>query len=312
LPKFSAFNPFGALRFSSRPSHGEKFYREIVKALGNGKNYTTDFNSLAMARVYAQSMAFGRCQYTLERAGSQFRPSRALELLPALEKEYGLVPDSTASIGERRAELAIAAWIARGGRRSNVEAILTELFGAAFVTYVTIPTANAVISPTNAATRGVYAAPGSPRAAFRTSVAVSRTGTTVTISAQLLAGTGAVPEPGSRVVIDPGDPGRVEAVSVISATLAGATLSLTATFAHAHNAGVILATGRHPNLVSTKRRNLFLLSPAAVRDNANRRRLNKAAHRLVRAVSTWSMTDGSGPFRVGHGRLGITTIGIVT
>lgn len=309
MPRPSAFN---STHFSSRKPHGDVMYREMVKLLGSGQNYTEEFDSLAMARVYANARAFGRCLYTIERAGSQFRPSRALELLPALEREYGLVPEPGAGIADRQAELAVAAWVARGARRSNVEAVLVELFGSAFLEYITVATANAAVSTATPASRGVYDKPGTQRSAFRILSAITTLGAPITVQATYVAGLKEAPSSGARFIVDPGDLGRVEAAAVASASLSGETLTLTATFTRPHNAGVVMATGRHPHLTTSKRRNLFVFTSTATRDNATRRRLHRAAHKLLRGVSTWSITDGSGPFKVGVGRLGITTIGEVT
>lgn len=312
MPKFSAFNPFGQLRFSGRPSHSEQIYKEIVAALGGGENYTDDFDSLAMARVYANAMAFGRLKYALERAGSQFRPTRVLELLPDLEREYGLVPEPGATIPQRRAELVVAAWIARGARRTNVEAVLAQLFGEGAVEYLTVALANVAMSLGAPENRGAYARPGTPRMAFRLNAAMVTTNAPVTVQATLVAGDGVAPAVGSRIVVDPADHGRVETVTVAAVTLTGTLLTLTTTFTKAHVAGAVLATGRHPNIVTNKRHNLFVTSAASARENRMRRRLDRAAYRLLRGVSTWSITDGSGPFKVGVGRIGITTIGAVT
>lgn len=310
MPRFSAFQ---STHFTSEPSHQEKIYDEMVRLLGSGQNYTDDFDSLAMARIYAFAMAFGRVKYELERAGSQFSPDKALDLLPALEREYGLVPEQGATVSERRRDLAVAMRVARGARRTNVESVLAELFGSAFIKYITIPVANAVLSTSTPAARGVYDLPGTPRTIWRLTHAISLTFTPVAIELEIVAGDRVAPEPGRRVVIDSGDHGRVEAVTVATAAFVGPTLmSLTATFTKAHTAGTLLATGRHPNLASTKRRNLFLMSADAVRENKKRRKLHRNAHRLLRGVSVWAATDGSGPFKVGVGRLGITTIGTVT
>lgn len=308
MPRPSAFN---STHFSSRKPHGEQIYREWGKSLGSGKNYTTDFNSLAMARVYAFAMALGRCKYALERAGSQFRPTRTLELLPALEAEYGLVPDPSSGINERRAELAVAAVIARGASRTNVESVFVALFSADFFSYFTVDVADAVTSTGAPESRGVYAKPGTPRTVWRTTAAIANTGIPVSIVCSLAAGDVVAPNEGSRLVIDPSDHGRVEAVTVTSASIVSGQLHLTATFAKPHVAGVAVASGRHPNVTTSKRHNTFVMDTAAVRANKTRRRLNRAAARLVRGVSTWSATDGSGPFRVGEGRLDITTIGVV-
>lgn len=309
MPRFSAFTELPALRFSSRPSHGERFYHEIVKSLGGEENYDTDFNSPAMARVYADAMAYGRALYALERATSQIRPARAYELLPALEREYGVVPEPGSTISQRQTEVAVAAIIARGARRSNVEAVLAQLFGNGFVEYITTSVDDAVLSSADPEETGVYDAPGTPRSAFRLIDAIAVTGTPISAQARLVAGLAAAPEAGSRFIIDPGDYGRCEAVSVAGALLVGNDLLLTATFTKAHTQGTVLATGRHPNLATTKRLNLFKMSTAAATDARTRRRLNRAADRLLRGVSTWSIVDDSGPFRVGVGRLGITTVG---
>lgn len=308
MPRFSAFN---STHFTSESSHQEKIYDEMVKLLGNGQNYTDDFNSLAMARVYANAMAFGRLKYALERAGSQFRPSRVLELLPDLEREYGLIPEPGATIAQRRAELVVAAWIARGARRTNVESILAQLFGAGAVRYVTVALAQVAMTTGAPEARGVYARPGTPRLAFRLTTPIANTGIPLTVTAQLVAGDGVAPAVGSRVAVEPNSHARVEAVTVDAAALVGAALTLTATFTKPHSIGTVIATGRHPNLVTNKRHNVFVTSSVAARTNKTRRRLDRAAYRLLRAVSTWSTTDGSGPFKVGVGRIGVTTIGVM-
>lgn len=312
MPKFSAFNPYGALRFSSRPSHGEKIFREMVRAVGGEQNYSTDFDGMAMARLYAFAMAFGRCKYALERTGSQFRPDRVLELLPALEKEYGIAPERNATLAQRRADLAAAAQIARGARYTNVVEVLTALLGDDFVSYLPTDVADAVVTTTMPQSRGVYDKPGTLRSVFRLTSHVSRINAAITVQAEFVTGAKAAPAPGARFVLDTGDPGRVEAVTVTAATLTGTTLTLTATFTKPHSSGTVLATGRHPNLVGSKRHNLFVLTADGAPNNRARRRLHRAARRLLRETSTWAITDGTGPFKVGQGKLGLTTIGAVT
>lgn len=305
-PRFSAFN---STHFTSKPSYEERIYAEMVKSLGSGKNYSIEFDSLVAARLYANAMAFGRCKYAIERLGQQFRPSRALENLPLLEREYGLVPEPKASIAQRRAEVVVAARVARGARRSNVEAILRDMFGDDFLEYVTTPIADAIVSPADPTETGVYERPGSPRAAFALLVPVARIGTPITVGLRRLAGTSAALRVGARVTVDSGDYGRTEAVEVTAVATAGEQINLTATFTKPHNRGVVLATGRHASQYTSKRHNLFVLSAAAARDAHARRRLHRVARRLLRAISGWSVVDTSGPFRIGQGQLGITTVG---
>src|ERR1041384_5986352 len=164
MPRFSAFQ---STHFTSEPSHQEKIYDEMVRLLGSGQNYTDDFDSFAMARVYAFAMAFGRVKYELERAGSQFRPDLALGLLPALGGERGLVPEQGASISERRRDLAVAMRVARGAKKTNVDSVLVELLAADFVKYITVPVGSAVLSASDPRTTGVYDPPGTPRTIWR-------------------------------------------------------------------------------------------------------------------------------------------------
>ncbi len=308
MPRPSAFN---SSHFTSKPSYEEQIYGEMVKSLGSGKNYSDDWDSLVAARLYANAMAFGRCKYAIERMGQQFRPSRALENLPILEREYGVIPEQGAGINERRAEVVVAARIARGASRTNVEAVLTKLFGGDFVSYVTVPSASAVVSPATPTDSGVYDKPGSLRGAFEIIEPISRTGVAITVGCRLLAGSSQTLRIGARFVIDSGNYGRQEAVTIAAIVQLGAVFTLTATFAKPHNVGTVFATGRHASQVTSKRSNLFVLSDTAATDAKKRRRLHRAARRLLRGISTWSASDDSGPFTVGGGILGVTTIGSV-
>ncbi len=281
----------------------------MVKSLGSGKNYSTDWDSLVSARLYANAMSFGRCKYAIERLGQQFRPTRALENLPALEREYGIIPEPGSSIEQRRAELVVAARIARGASRSNVEAVLTALFGADFVSYVTVPIADVVLSPNVPTDSGVYVKPGSLRGVFELLTPVSRTNVSVTVQCRLLAGNAQTLRIGQHVAVDSGNFGRQEAVTVVAVAPSGDNFNMTATFTKPHNVGILFATGRHASQATSKRCNLFVLSDTGAADAKTRRRLHRAARRLLRGISTWSAADDSGPFTAASARLGITTIG---
>lgn len=308
MPRFSAFN---STHFTSAPPYEEQIYEEMVKSLGSGANYSDDFDSLVAARLYANAMAFGRVKYEIERQGREFLPTKALENLPKLEREYGLIPEPGASINARRAEVVVAARVARGASRTNVEAILTELFGSDFLSYVTVPIADVVTSPASPADAGVYVKPGSLRGVFQTLAPVSLTNQPMTVAVRLIAGSEQTLRAGVRVAIDSGNYGRQEAVTVTAVTPSGSNYNMDATFTKPHNSGTVLATGRHANQATSKRCNLFVLSNAAATDAKKRRRLHRAARRLLRGISIWSASDSSGPFTVGSGVLGITTIGAV-
>ncbi len=307
MPRFSAFN---STRFTSKPSYEEQIYREMVKALGSGENYSIDFDSLVAARLYANAMAFGRCKHEIERQGQQFRPTKALENLPSLEREYGLVRGRRASIAQRRADLVAAARLPRGASRNNVESVLRELFGSEFLAYVTTPTNEATVSPASPETVGVYDPPGSQRAVFELLQAVAVTGQPKAIQVRLLAGNQQVLRQGSRAAVDPGDYGRREAVTIDAVTqINGTTFTIKATFVRPHNKGTVLAMGRSANQYTSKRLNTFVMSDNAASAAKSRRRLHQAARQLLRSISTWEVIDRSGPFTVEGGRTEITTIG---
>lgn len=289
--RFSAFAPFGHLRFSSRPTHGQRIYGDMARQLGGGENYSEGFDSLAMARVYANAMAFARGLYTLERAGNQYRPDRALEILPALERDFGLIPDPGDRLGERRRALAAAMRIARGARRSNVESVLRDVLGEHFIAYITTDAEDAALSTEDPASVGVYAPPGTQRSVFRLLDPVLMPGAPNAVRYESVAG--ARPEllAGDRVIVDAGDYGRAEAVTIegVEVSTDGAS-NLTATFLHPHDRGTVIATGRHPNQTTSKRHNVIVLSEEAIRVDRLRNKANRVLRRLLRGVSTWTLT----------------------
>jgi hypothetical protein len=116
---------------------------------------------------------------------------------------------------------------------------------------------------------------------------------------------------GDKFVIDVSSYTRVETVEVATVVTTNTMLSVTGTFTQPHDRDVLMTTGRHPNQATSKRHNLFILSDAAAVDGVKRKRFHRAIRRLLRGVSTWSLGDASGPFKVGVGRIGVTTIGEV-
>jgi hypothetical protein len=302
LPRPSAFN---STHFSSRPPHGELIYKQMVADLGSGENFSDDFDSIASARIYANAMTFARAKYALERAGSQFRPSRTLELLPALEAEYGIVPEPDATTAERRSELAVAMRIARGANRVNVEEILTALLGDDFVSYETIDAADAVQTAASPEDEGIYVTPGTERSVYTLTDSVLFTGTPVTVGYEFVTGAREELSAGDVIIVDAGNHGRIEPVTITSATAS----TLTATFTKPHTSGVQMATGRHPYLMSSKRHNVFVLSEDGMASARTQTKANRTIRRMLRGVSTWALTDSTDAFTVGEGLLGVTLIG---
>lgn len=307
MPHFSAFARFGHLRFSKRPPVSQRIYEEMRQNAGP-ENWSGDFYSLASARMYANAMLFGRTHGAIERGGNQFRPNRALELLPRLEREYGIRPDPGERIPSRRQTLAAHAKIPRGARRDNVMTVMTELLGDDFLGYYVVPFADLQLSTLSPVAVGVYDRPGTERTVFRLTQSVATIGSPLTRTFERVTGAAERPLVGSKVIVDPGHFGRVEAVTIDGAT----DSTITATFLNPHDAGTAFATGRHPFVASSKRHDVFVLSQAANRNRRLRNKAHRAARRLLRAVSTWNLTEETAPGQIGPFTLNVSGLGLIT
>lgn len=308
--RFSAFTGFGHLRFSGRKPYGQEIYEDRVRNRGDGKVWTKEWGSLVSARDYATSMLIANARHFVERAGRQFRPTKAQEVLPVLERQYGLVPTSTATVPERQAELAAAMKISRGARAENVSSVLTDLLGTELIGYVTINTSSAVASSTTPGSVGNYPKAGSLSTVIALTDGVSTTASQ-TVPYTYVAGNTARLKAGQTIWVDGGHYGRAETVTLTAVT----DTHITATFAKPHDAGTYATSARAPFLASTKRHNYVMLSAAAARNPEKRRKVHRAMRKLVRSVSTWDIVEenspGSGvagPFTIGSSEIGIHPI----
>lgn len=317
MTRFSAFCRFAnGARFSSKMTHGERIFHDMNRNMGGEKNYSSDLDSLTGAETFATAMLMARCLYTVERAGSQFRPLKAVEQLPQLEHEYGVIPERDDTIHDRQRTVAAHAKIPRGARYENVVAVLTELLGEDFIAYRPTPSAEVVeYPPSDPASVGVYKRNGTQRSVFFTLLPISLLNIPVVMPYVPHVGAKTRLFAGDQVIVDPGDLGRVEAVTITAAT----TTTFTATFTKPHDDNAPVATGRHPHLITSKRENLFVLSATALRSGRSRAKANRAIRRLLRAISIWHLTEettpGSGtvgPFKVNEGQIGYTALGAVT
>ncbi len=122
---------------------------------------------------------------------------------------------------------------------------------------------------------------------------------------------------GDVLVVDPVSNLQIERITVTGIDAIG-TLWRTfiGTFTKAHSADVPATTMSFPYWRSTKRHNLIVLTDVAALDAETRRKANEWCARLLRGSSTWSLAGETaagvtGPWRVGAGRVGVTTIGEV-
>lgn len=300
--KFSAFSYFGAFAFSGKPPKGQAIFEAMRNSLGG--NYSEENDGHQTARLYAQARMLANALYTLERAKNNANPRKARELLGELEIEWGLFPAADSTVAERCAALAARMLLPRGARRENVEDALSTLLGSDFVEYHEQPA-----SPATGGGSGVgnFPNPGTPAKRIRILTGIS-TGLgapkTVTFSA-LDGGDNPKLVVGEKLVVDPG--GLIELVTVTAATAS----TFAATFNKPHDPSVVATGGYFPYWTSTQRRNLIELSSEAAADPEIRRQVSDILRRVLRGVSTWDIADNSGPFKVGVGKIGITTIGAI-
>lgn len=307
MPRLSAFTPCGHLTLSGRHAHGQDIYEQLRAGMSPDKGYTTAWDSNVQATLYARAMAVASAQYTLERAGNQNDPRTATEMLPELERDFRAVPGPFDTAQDRRDRLAVKVLASRGARRESVEDALTTALGDGFRAYLTTDTADAAVDSAAPGDVGNFVAPGTPPKVVRLTNGASITGLSSTVAYELLLGEAL--QVGETLCVDP-DPGQTRTERVTVTALGSGTL--TTTFQHGHDVDTVGTAGYAPVWTSTKRHALVVLSDAAAVDAESRRVASETMARMVRGVSTWDVCDDSGPFKVGVGRLGVTTIGAVT
>jgi hypothetical protein len=308
MPRFSAFTPFGHLAFSGKPSHGESIYRTLRDNFGDV--FTTDFNSVQQARLYAQAMCLAASQYTLDRAYNNRTPAKATELLPALEKDHQVIPSPRSTLNQRRAYLSAFQKIGRGNRREAVEDALRTLLGSAFIRYTTTAPADIVATPASPEIPGVFAGPGAKKKVFAITqdVVPTLSVAVLTVPFTSLGGTEA-PMVGEKYCVDPDS--RSPNIEQITITGVGPG-TISAIFLRAHAAGT-LAVRPHPYWISNQRVNTIVVTQAAAQDPETRRKINELMARIARSVSIWQIVQGTttGFFTSDDPVLGLPDINVV-
>lgn len=287
---FSAFARFGnGFRFSGKQPVGQTIYESLRD--GMGAAYEEDFDGRQQARLFAQAMCLSAAQYEVERAGNQQNPLTADELLPALERDYQVVPRYTDTKNERRRVLDARRKVTRGSRAEAVEDALRTLLGDAFIAYEPTPAADAVVWPATMDEVGVFARAGAQKKVFRLNAPVVTTGVAKTVSYTSIGGTDA-PLAGEFYTVDPDS--RCPSIEKILLTAATPT-TITAVFTKAHRIGAVAARP-HPLIVSTKRYNRIVVTLAAATDPETRRKIAAQMRRQLRGVSRWCIVSDEGTF----------------
>lgn len=310
MPHCSAWTPCGLLTLSDEKPLAQAIYESSAAAYGG--QISTEEGSRLDAHLYAQAIGLAAASATIQHAAAQAFPSGLLEMLPVRERELQIVPGPTDTVAERRAVVAARRRLPLPPTRTNIENALRDVLGDDFLELRTTSAAGAFVWPASAsATQLHFAAPNAPIKYARLADAVTPGARTVPYqSVSLPMSPQPAPSPDILVddvlLVDPENSARSETVTVTAAN-AGA---FTATFTQAHDEGCLATTASLPQWQSSKRASLIIVSASAARDPVKRAKVDDIMRRMARAVSTWSITSG-GPFKVGRGRLGVTTIGAI-
>lgn len=287
-----------------------------MAAWGGAANFDQDFNGPHASRAFADAMGIATAMRTLERAGNQGDPRLVGELMADMERDWGVVLDSTLTPEERRPVLELARRIPAGCRRENVERCMRELLGDGFIAYRTCQPTEYTAFPSNPATAGNWPQPGAPSKLWRTTEAISITGTPITVGVEFIGGSVDPLLPGETAILGAGLHGLAEKVTIASATSTTVTITCT----RAHDSGSYITTALYPYWFSSQRSELIVVTEATLQNAPLRKRLNELCHKLFRGTSQWLICtspvvpgaglDGwIGPFRIGEGRIGVTPLG---
>lgn len=319
MAQFSAFAPFGLFDFSSDTSPAESAYNAIV---GNvGKAFAPTVGSYAEAKIFAIAIMLGCAKATIRRAANQRVPTKSVDKLPTLERNYGIVPGPTDTVIQRQDRVAARKMLMRGSREEAVTTELIALLGADLIKYRVAKAADRVVYPTDPRTVGTF-----PRVDAELlfgvldepigfpSSAVAVHVTLRTASTRPLAG--------MKITIEPEVDGIAEAADIVSWTpdTVGGQPSLTSgtlvvSCANPHSEGAQI-TNASPLWRSTQREVCVIVSIAAAKDAETRRKIHEIMARHCRTATRWEIMAASssttvGPFLVGAGNntIGATAIG---
>lgn len=300
-------------RCSSRKPVGRRLYEQIIESHG-GAYQNESFTGPFAARSFALAMAIARARSTLERAKNQADPLKCYDLLTSHERHYGLSPASTDSLDDRRRALAAAMLLTLGPKRGNVEYQLQTALGDDFVAWVTTEAGPATSYPDNPwESCGVFNNPPAWKT-IRITQSIAFTGTSLTVPWTHEAGDDGELLVGDKLVVQPGDFGQQELVTVTARTQS----TLTATFSRPHEANSMAIRRPWPFWCSISKLSMVVVKNGRARDPVLREKATRVLRKLLGNGSAWDIveenspagtTGGIGP---GFGEPNITSIQQVT
>lgn len=309
MPKFSAFTPFGMLKFSSAPSRGELIYRSMYAMKADA--FDLSVGGYHEAKVYAQSMGIARGRYALERAFNNQNPLKAIELLPALEKNWAVIPSETDTLLDRQLAVAARMMLVRGATREAVTAGLQAILKTHFIALRTFNVNEAVVEEPTGSFGPTFARHDLPFKVIRLTGPVAHLSVPTTVPY-----TNADPTAGPILVqkddvfmVQPENTGLAEVVTIISAT----DTDLTAIFQHSHDVDSFATTQNWVNWTSTQRIYMIVVDNYAALDAETVRRVDDFMGKASRGVSSWDIVQPTSPgaSTVGPFTLDVSALGTV-
>lgn len=302
MPDLSAFTEIGLLFLDGNTPLAERIYDSIWANLGTqfGRDGHTD------AKVYAWSLGMARALRASQIVEEQLDPSAIYDLLTARELEYGIIVAPTATLAERRGELAASMFLARGGTYGNISQALADMIGSAFVAYQTTSKSIATSYPTSPpGLAGNFQKPKVKRGIYQITEPIIVTGTTISVAYTPLDASQPALRYRDKIVIEPEHTDLAERVTVLSGTT---TTSLQIACSLPHTSGCFVTTAPWPLWLSTKRYSYIQLTTAGAYDAETRRKVHALMGKMARGVSTWRIVTDLAPFLLDDSSLDFTAL----
>lgn len=320
--QFSAFAG-GGLRFTSKPPAAESIYESLRESWGS--LFTDDEDAAINVETFAQAKTLGLAAETLQRAGNEANPIYCTELLPKLEIDWRTNPSPSTTMHERRGLLAAAMAVKGGDSIESLTAGLQGIIGSGLLTIIQQPVSGTWggggVYPAPVDLQdvdggpGLFAPAGTRYKSIQLNEAVYRPFQAVVY--RYLDGDELPLVPGDRIIIAPGHFGRMETVTVLSATAnAGYPGSLQifwANFRLPHDPDDIATTMARPVWTSYRRFLHVVVSDEVLRNRPLCQRCDEfmaktAGHGVQWALVAASGNGTTGPFTIGMSNIGETPI----
>lgn len=329
---YSIYGLYGVAQYV-RTDLAERLHRTALQLAGDGAaslglstqpgTFLDDFAfALAITATYAANK--------LEEADRQRFARTVSSLLDEVEKDWGLQADPTLSFWQRKRRLAARKKAARGATRPSVETLLQTLLGDNYLgIHVTRPNEVVLFPAALGDQPQNLQAPDIDRKLVRFPLPI----TTGLGSPQWVAYQPVDPvDPdgghtvriGDSVVVQPETWAQTETVQVADVDVdqdgsspTYGSLIFQATFAKAHDIGVIGSVQPYGVRASSQRCILVVIKSAAALDPETRRIVHEELGRALPTVTTWAIVEATGPMQAGpfildQSPMNATPFGVVT